>query len=499
MKLSLTASGNFENKKEWSGLRKHMQHDSSLNHDNKFLNTTDSEKLRKYNKHEVLIDYNSWTSKHFAEYVNAHDESSTHYKYKTVANFLKVDTKGVTRKLSPDQSYVAKVGSLDSWNEFKDKAISKIVATDHSKKSKADKQQSANDLLLQSVSTGLADYARDFNHRNPNVKMFEYYVHMDEKGAPHIHAHVMPFKDMGRTAKGTVKKPSTSLNTALSAQFDGKRGKDNLSKFRSVEDSTMLDCVQNRVNKTFPELNLELSLSRKTDVDPNLVTGLNHDVYVADKSKEIAEQQEKLAELTASVARKQREEKDLDSKLARKKALFKEKQADLQQRELLAKDKDASLNMREIKLNEREQKVKTAEIRCSEYFNQLQEWAKSETNKINDWIKTRAANIFFAANTVTRAAALKYVPARLQLTFGPDTTIKGNKNVHEAYDLILKGYDPVTIEHNARKGYEISKGLPVKRGVGNGIPHPVSSLRNLQNKYPNIVNEPQQEDNGPEL
>ena len=492
MKLSLTASGNFENKKEWSGLRKHMQHDSSLNHDNKFLNTTDSEKLRKYNKHEVLIDYNSWTSKHFAEYVNAHDESSTHYKYKTVANFLKVDTKGVTRKLSPDQSYVAKVGSLESWNEFKDKAISKIVATDHSKKSKADKQQSANDLLLQSVSAGLADYARDFNHRNPNVKMFEYYVHMDEKGAPHIHAHVMPFKDMGRTAKGTVKKPSTSLNTALSAQFDGKRGKDNLSKFRSVEDSTMLDCVQNRVNKAFPELNLELSLSRKTDVDPNLVTGLNHDVYVADKSKEIAEQQEKLAELTASVARKQREEKDLDSKLARKKALFKEKQADLQRQEQSLKDRDLTLDMREIELNKQEQKIKKAKERCSEYFNQLQEWAKNETDKINMWLATSGVNIFKTANIVTRQAAFKYVPKQYANNFKGGTSIKGNNRIRAAYVAIKNGYNPASIEFNARKG------LSIDFGIGGQTVDPSTSLERLQDRYSD-VNGKQQEDDGPEL
>lgn len=492
MKLSLTASGNFENKKEWSGLRKHMQHDSSLNHDNKFLNTTDSEKLRKYNKHEVLIDYNSWTSKHFAEYVNAHDESSTHYKYKTVANFLKVDTKGVTRKLSPDQSYVAKVGSLESWNEFKDKAISKIVDTDHSKKSKADKQQSANDLLLQSVSAGLADYARDFNHRNPNVKMFEYYVHMDEKGAPHIHAHVMPFKDMGKTAKGTVKKPSTSLNTALSAQFDGKRGKDNLSKFRSVEDSTMLDCVQNRVNKAFPELNLELSLSRKTDVDPNLVTGLNHDVYVADKSKEIAEQQEKLAELTASVARKNQEKENLDSEIARKKALFKDKQAELQRREQSLKDRDLTLDMREIELNKQEQKIKKAKERCSEYFNQLQEWAKNETDKINMWLATSGVNIFKIANIVTRQAAFKYVPEQYANNFKVGTSIKGNNRIRAAYVAIKNGYNPASIEFNARKG------LSIDFGIGGQTVDPSNSLERLQDRYSD-VNGKQQEDDGPEL
>ncbi len=40
-----TASGNFDNKKSWNGIKKHLEHDPNITHKNKFLNTDESKQL----------------------------------------------------------------------------------------------------------------------------------------------------------------------------------------------------------------------------------------------------------------------------------------------------------------------------------------------------------------------------------------------------------------------------------------------------------------------
>lgn len=277
--FNVTASGNFDNKKSWSGLKKHLEHDPKLKHKNEYLNTTESQELRKYNSHEVLIDYDKFCEDNFTPYVKDHDAhmKDKRRKFGSVKRFLKVDAQGKRRELQPAQAYVEKLSDEEHYNTYL-KTVTKFLMT----KGYAKSIEQAKDIALKVTAKGLARYADGFNKRNTNLKMFEYYVHMDEKGSAHLHSQVMPIViPQGKTKSGHIKKPSWSLNRALTAQY-GNAGmnKQNLKTFRKQEDTALINAMNDELTE---ELHVTpvFALVRKTDKDKILETGVSHDVYVA--------------------------------------------------------------------------------------------------------------------------------------------------------------------------------------------------------------------------
>lgn len=312
-----TASGNFDNKKSFSGIRKHLEHDPKLKHKNRYLNAKKSQELRKYNAHKILINFDDWTEKNFGSFVKEHDENMKDKKrrFGSVKRFLQVDGDGQARKLQPVQLYTQKFSNEKDWTAFKDQLVEKIQKeyTWH-KTGKHLTKEEATDYVYKLIASGLKDCADGFNDRNPNLKMFEYYVHMDEKGAPHFHSDVLPFyQPEGVTKKGRKKKPSWSLNTALAHQYGTDRSKSqnkkNLSRFREQEDKALIDCVNKRLED---ELGIKNAISfvRLTDKDKTIETGLDHDIYVAKKQKlnsldkQIESKSSELPELSETVKNK---------------------------------------------------------------------------------------------------------------------------------------------------------------------------------------------------
>lgn len=331
MTINITASGNFENKKGWSGLQKHMEHDPKIKHKNKYLNTEESKQLRKYNSHEVLIDFDKWSNDKFGDFVKAHDENmpNKRRRFGSVKRFLEVDGNGHERKIKPVQAYIEKFANEDDWSEFRDGLVNKLTGVKYAsgpKKGQKVTKKEAKDAVYRVMAAGLKKYARGFNKRNPNLKMFEYYVHMDEKGAPHIHAAIMAFyQDTTLTKNGRRKKPSWSLNRALGEQYNNKgKSRDNLKKFRKQEDEALIDSMNEILEKQF-NLKKAFSLVRKTDVDKTLETGLDHDVYKARATaikkqeiqkeankREIAKQTNKINVQKATLAENQEKLDNLD-------------------------------------------------------------------------------------------------------------------------------------------------------------------------------------------
>lgn len=291
MTMETTASGNFDNKKSWSGLRKHMEHDPNIQHENEFLNTEESKQLRKYNTHKVLIDYDDFTEKAFGSFVKEHD---THMidktrKFGSVKRFLRVNDRGQLRSTQPAQAYMEKLSNKYDWHDFRDKLIKRLQHykwTSGSKKGQFLTADEAKNVAYITIAKGLEKYADGFNERNPNLKMFEYYTHLDEEGAPHLHAKVMPFvQPQGLTKKGRMKKPSFSLNTALATQYKRKRyNKANLHKFREQEDNALINSMNAELEKRLG-IKEAFKLIRKTEIDESLETGLDHDVYKAKASE----------------------------------------------------------------------------------------------------------------------------------------------------------------------------------------------------------------------
>lgn len=60
MTIYVTASGNFDNKKSWSGLKKHLKHDEAVHHKNKYLELDQSKLDRKFNQHLVLENFDDF-------------------------------------------------------------------------------------------------------------------------------------------------------------------------------------------------------------------------------------------------------------------------------------------------------------------------------------------------------------------------------------------------------------------------------------------------------
>lgn len=310
MTLAVTASGNFDNKKSPSGLRKHMEHDNKLNHTNSYLNTRESKELRKFNRHKILIDYQDFTEKTFADFVKQHDERTLdkRKKFGSVKRFLQVDNQGKQRRNSPAQMYVEKLADEKTYWTFEkelEQKVKKARFTSGPNKGKNPTAEQAQGIALTVIANGLRKYADEFNQRNSNIKMFEYWVHMDEKGAAHLHAVTMPISQpKGKTKTGKVKKPSWSLNRALGEQYGNfGKNKENLRKFRKQEDQALIDCM-NKVLEKQLGLKNAFKLIRKTEKDQSLEVGQDHEVYKA--------KMEKIAELDKEIATKQAEKANLE-------------------------------------------------------------------------------------------------------------------------------------------------------------------------------------------
>ena len=295
----VTVSGNFDNKKSWSGLKKHLQHDEAVHHKNKYLELDQSKKDRKFNQHIVLENFDDWTEKTFGDYVKKHDakEERESRKYKSVRRFLQVDSRGRKRKTNIDLNYVAKFSDEENWHKYL-KVVEKSIKKEHLKKKLSDEQIHA--FVMKAVADGFADWADGFNERNPNLKMFESYIHMDEKGSPHSHNRIIPI------VYREGKKPLTSLNTALAKQYNLPRnGKLLLSKFRKQEDTALINSVDKSVEREL-HLKSNFELLRKSDKDKNIVTGVSHDEYV--HNQEILDKQNKQIEENKAVLSKQNNE-----------------------------------------------------------------------------------------------------------------------------------------------------------------------------------------------
>lgn len=332
-----TASGNFDNKKSFSGIRKHLEHDPNLKHKNSYLNTKKSQELRKYNSHKVLINFDAWAEKHFGSFVKEHDENMKDKKrrFGSVKRFLQVDGNGKARKLQPLQLYTQKLSNKKDYSKLVSELTAKLQGyswTSGARKGQKLTENEAKDQALKAIAQGLADCAEGFNKRNKNLYMFEYYVHLDEKGSAHFHSDVMPFcQPEGTTKKGRKKKPSWSLNTALAQQYGTSRSKNqnktNLSTFREQEDKALIKSVNKVLENRFG-IKKALEFVRLTDKDKTIETGVDHDIYVAKKQK-LDDLQKQAKELEAKHAKALEQQKQDQAQTDKQQKIIAENQGKL--------------------------------------------------------------------------------------------------------------------------------------------------------------------------
>lgn len=438
-KIKVTASGNFENKKSWAGIKKHLEHDAKIEHKNKFLNTEESKKLRQYNRHKILIDYESFVNTEFGSYVKEHDKNLKDKKhaYGSVDRFLKVDSTGKQRKLQPAQAYVEKFADEENYHKILKELQKELLHCYYPGQNTTLTAEQAQHEALKAVANGLENYADGFNNRNPNLKMFEYYTHLDEKGAPHLHARVMPFyQAQSKTKAGRVKKPSWSLNRALRAQYGGLSGnnKQRLSKFRQQEDQALISSMNNAFENYLGKDTLKLY--RKTEVEQYVTTGISHEEYTAEKNNElkqkIIDKQAKIKEQDNEIAQNditlfgqnrtiidntdaiKRQQKDIDDN----ESLKRQQQKDIDHNESLKKQQQTDIDANNLTKKQQEQEITENTQKIKQYREMIKRF-KASLKKLSDKFSaeiistTKKLMMYFNGKRVDINVSIDEVPQKL--------------------------------------------------------------------------------------
>lgn len=379
-----TSNGSFETSKKWSGIQKHLEHDGNVNHENKYLNTEESKRLRKYNEIVELVNFDDWTEKHFKDYVFEHDKKNlekSRFVFGSVKNFLKVDTSGKTRKKSLDKLYLMKFSNEEDYQKLFKKVKQSFKDEKHLDDEQADKQ--AN-LLFRA---GLENYANSFNQRNTNIIAFKYAVHMDEEGAPHLHMRTMPFVP----AKKLGDKPKWAINQALRAQYKHKDTRTNLKDFRKQEDTSMIDCINEEIEKQLPELskNLHLKLIRKESTE-----SVTHEVYRERKHLEDVKKQVEIEQKKLEETKKKNEELDEREKSLQVREKFQNQtQIDLDEYQSNLDKREQELNKRENELTDRENKFSENMTKSVIKFNRTVKESNKKFHDKNDELNKKNQDV----------------------------------------------------------------------------------------------------------
>lgn len=361
--MDITASENFENKRSWTGIEKHLEHDPTLNHSNNFLNTNESKLLRTLNRDVKLFDINKVVDDKFGDYINAQNQKNLdHYRYERLWNsasdFLKYDSSGKERSKSIDKLLMIKFSNEKDFQDSdlkqnsSEKSILDNMFADYAKKHPNLDKETCKLNVRACISNGLVRYIKGFNKRNPNLIMLEGVAHMDEQGAPHVHARVLPYVP----SKVSTGKPKWSLNSALRAEFGKKDSRANLKAYRDKEDQELIKAVNEQIKIDLPELSNKYQFNL-TRTNPS-VKGLSHDEYKARKLKEdIKSQQDTLNALKQQIKDNTAVLKDQQDKINEVQQKQAEQAKKLDKRENKLNDRELELDARTNKINKREKNV----------------------------------------------------------------------------------------------------------------------------------------------
>ncbi|MHA8111521.1 hypothetical protein ACYATP_08620 [Lactobacillaceae bacterium Melli_B4] len=220
--LGVTSTLNISNKFSWSKAKNHAKHDPNVNHSNKDIQP----EYTHYNSSGKLIDYDELMESRYHDKVMIHDEKAlkNHNRkgvYGSVENYLK------DKKIPPYRTMVMTFSDINLKKNFVD-------------------LENGDELFLPIFNRALVDYVNGFNERNSQLKITEYVTNVDEKGAPHVHAQVVP---VSLTKKGA---PSASFDNALKKQFGINDGRQAMKMLRAQEDSAMVSSM----NFAFDDENL---------------------------------------------------------------------------------------------------------------------------------------------------------------------------------------------------------------------------------------------------
>lgn len=412
--MDITASENFENKRSWTGIEKHLEHDPTLNHSNTFLNTNKSKLLRTLNRDVKFFDINKVVDDKFGDYINAQNQKNLdHYRYERLWNsasdFLKYNSSGKERSKSIDKLLMIKFSNEKDFQDSDlkqnstEKSILDNMFDDYARKHPNLDEETCKLNVRTCISNGLVRYMKGFNKRNPNLIMLEGVVHMDEQGAPHVHARVLPYVP----SKVSTGKPKWSINSALRAEFGKKDSRANLKAYRDKEDQELIKAVNEQIKIDLPELSNKYQFNL-TRTNPS-VKGLSHDEYKARKLKEdIKSQQDTLNALKQQIKDNTAVLKDQQDKISKVQQKQAERAKKLDKRENKLNDRELELDARTNKVVKREKQVSQQEQQVNErardnadllimlnnQLNSIRQLRDSVKRQLDKWKKFASAVAF---------------------------------------------------------------------------------------------------------
>lgn len=324
IKCTVTTDLQVKDTNGYSGMQKHVEHDSSINHSNKDI-VFDETQFNIYGESQkIRDDLTLWNQEHFQEYVDEHDQhqrekNHPERQYGSVKNYLSGKKKTTAiltignmevqselmKKFCPASSYSEEQlpdGSTHLVFKLKDnngKPISDNITV-------AKKFYDCFNRALIAATNNNVGWNRngkrinigDYLHRG------RYATNNDEMGISHIHFEVGTF-GMTRGGKKRQAHPTNSLNQALVSLHQAVTGETVSGRvaikwYRASIDNYALKCLENELHKTYnvPSKTQILNFERKTKDDPTVQTGLSMEQLKAQKA-ELADHQSKITQAQA--------------------------------------------------------------------------------------------------------------------------------------------------------------------------------------------------------
>lgn len=422
--MKVTASINFEHKKTWNGIRKHLDHDPNVDHKNKFLNTEESKQRRKLNQWVKFYDFDDLIEDKFSDYIATQnkknmDKGRLERCWHSIHDFETKSASGTARTKTLDKLAVFTFSNEDDFDNKIFEPMVKAYASKYPNKS----DREIDDKIRGCISHGLIRYTKGFNKRNPNLIMIEGVTHMDEKGSPHVHARVLPYVP----SKIKNGKPKWSMNNALRQQFGHRDTRGNMKDFRDKEDRAILQAINKQIQIELPEIakDYQFDLVRLHPA----VKGLEHDEYKAIKQREdikknnqrLAEQQNKLNSLKKQI-------KDATADLKNQQDEIRKVQQKQAERAKKLDKREKQVSQQEQQVNERAQQVDSIYIELQSVLKQLKEYQ----DKTKEYMKKLAKRAEHPAHWV-----INVMMQGFRDHFDASSPHRGNRVLHEAGEIYL--------------------------------------------------------------
>lgn len=386
MKITVTNHVQQSSKSGYSATVNHNRHDPKTNHSNKDINFD----LRQFNLlaqgKDRREELERWQEEKFGAWIKEHDRQQREKghgerQYGSVQAWIKKQNQPIG---------VLTVGSLESTNELMRKVIPEDFLTTRELPNGAEKVSIKTDTpegekaakkFYGVYQTAYQDYVTKVNEQlgareHEGQFIGRYAVHCDELGAPHLHYELAAFCF---TAKG---KGSASFDRSM-RQMTGKSSKAAMAAYRRATDTVMLDSFNTALHQAYGDV-VTLELTRKTQEDPTVQTGLSMEQVKAIHAEE-AKAKAKKDKLDKEISVKEQEKEQLTTEVEDKKYIAKglDKQISAKTSEVEAKTAEAGELDRTIKHRKKHKKEVETEIESLEADRQDKAVTAAEANHTN--------------------------------------------------------------------------------------------------------------------